>query len=232
MDFELKNKLVLTGTLIWSLNVESTTLDIIRFNSDHSNVPSSNFKKFPSLIKSCFRNYFSETFKNFEVFLNDTSINRQSSNYYMEMVLPINLNYTGFTYCLLKIIPKTIEDKVKDFAFVLTPIKEYNNEAINMHICNNKKKCDKATRFVKNRILMNSLFTNWQEKVLFYLLKEEGISTTHIASFFNKDVIKINICIELIKNRLSNFFDINFTSIDQAISYYEKCFDKIILKNE
>ncbi|MEC3908731.1 hypothetical protein VOI54_17015 [Tamlana sp. 2201CG12-4] len=232
MEFIMKESLATDEIIIWNLNVETLIFDLASLNFGNANVTSCSFKKFTALIKYCFRGYFIEALKEFEEFLNNRFFRVKNSIYHMEIVLPIHINNKNFTYSLLKVIPETNKGKIKDFCFVLTPIKEYNNEVISMQVFKSFVKCNNTTTYVKNRIFIKTIFTFSQEKVFFLLLEEKGLSSSCIAEDLNKDILAIDKYKIMIHNRLSHFFDINFNTVYDAVDYYKKCFENNIFNNK
>ena len=66
------------------------------------------------------------------------------------------------------------------------------------------------------------ILTKLQGKIFDQILK--GYNTDQIGIKLNKPQKIINNYKEKIKNRLSNFFQIEFENIEKAKDYYEKCF--------
>ncbi|MEC3908728.1 hypothetical protein VOI54_17000 [Tamlana sp. 2201CG12-4] len=217
-----KKEHVIDPVLIWGLDTDESGFSLLSSNLRVLEDINLDYNNFVSLIKPCFKNYFLKIFKNFEIFLNSSFVKKNRSDYCMKVVLPIQLRHDYFSYALLKVIPNTTNKG--GVYFVLTPIKEYDNEVINVNVYRNFKKYDKATEFVKSHVLINQMLTKMQENVLVYLLRDKKYTVKTIALCMDKTEASINRCIAGLNDRLNHFFGIQFNNIDDAVIYYKKCF--------
>lgn len=221
----IKEEFVVDPVLIWNLNLDTLGFKLLSSESKYLDVSNFNLREFTSLIKPCFKDYFLNIFENFKVLLNDPFVIDCYEDFFLKVALPIQLNHNHFTYALLKIIPETTKSgEVKGVYFVLTPIKEYDNEIISVEVYRGFKKCYKATSFVKSEYHLNYMFTYMQQKIMNHLLNDKILSVEQIALYLDKKTINIKNSMTRIKDKLSYFFNMHFYDINEAVMYYKKCF--------
>jgi len=218
-----QNQLAVPNLIIWNYKIFQSEFKLKTTISNFSNVSTLNFKKFVHSIKPCFIDYFAESLTSFISYL-DSNKDKDINGYCLQMSLPIRLE-NNLWKSLIYIKPCVYEGVVVELDFVLIPIKKYDNEPISSYVLVNSKINKMATSNVKGKIKLKNLLTK-EQKMIFKLLLR-GYNSGKIARELGKtqnNVLKFNI---RITSTLSDFFDYEFESVQDAVTHYEKCFLKI-----
>jgi hypothetical protein len=224
LDQLFRRESPIDGILVWNLNLENRSFKLLNPNLANKDIYKYDFRKFTFLIKPCFRAYFLDALKSFSCVLKGTSLGGKVASFYMKALIPIHLEYNSLMYCVLRIIPEFHKGRNHDFIFKLIPIKKYENEIVNIQVCENLKKHLQATTFVNRQAKECVIFTNKQKEILLFLLTQESTSSKQISHYLNKDEAHIKRYMALIKNRLELFFNMKFNTMKEAIIYYKQCF--------
>lgn len=225
MDFDkiqnFNNNII--NTVAWNYNVKNKKFELIYSNGNFNNISNVNLKMFFNSIKPCFGNYLSE----FLCLYIDNFSGKKTvpimEDSYIQTILPVKLNKREETLVTLYIIPKVDYKSIVELSFFAIPLKKYRKEALSINILKNGRVKKGATTHLKRKITSQTEIFTKEQLVVFNLLLK-GYSSANIARFLDKkqkNVLRFNIRINY---KLSCFFDINFNTINDAISYYKECF--------
>lgn len=208
--------------LIWNYKIQNREFRLLSSDFGYASVTTCDFKQFLKTIKPCFQDYFVDLFLNYIQFLKEQD--EHAAEITFQGFFPVRLHHDEYFYCTLNIVPGFENHKVSELNFYLIPLKEYNNEVVSYKVLFGK---DRRRSTVKKTLgnemdLMKQILT--PDQISIFQLVMLGYSSSRIASVLKKkrnNVLKYNI---RIKERLSNFFDIEFDTVSEAAKYYKSCF--------
>jgi len=208
---------VIFDVLVWNLNIKTNNFKQISSNFGYNAISTCNLKLFLQAIKPCFYDYFIEYFIEYFSILIEKKHDCRFQSF-----LPIKLKQDKYFFVNLCIIPELQDNKIVELCFVITPLKEYQDEVLDFRILNGRKKNKLLTHQINNKVYAENLFTNEQREVFNLLVL--GYSSNKIAEILNKkkeNIFKYNI---RINDKLTSFFNIDFNNVKEATVYYKKCF--------
>ncbi|MDO5978128.1 hypothetical protein [Flavivirga spongiicola] len=208
--------------LVWSLDIKTNNFRQISSNFDYNAISTCNFKNFLLAIKPCFQSYFVDYFVDYFNVLIENKNKINISDCRFQSFLPVKLKQNKYFFANLCIIPEVQNNKIVELFFVITPLKEYQNEVLNFGILKGRKKDELLTNQINNQVYAENLFT--KEQVEIFNLLVLGYSSSRISEILNKkkdNILKYNI---RIKDKLASFFNIDFNNVKEAANYYKKCF--------
>lgn len=139
-----------------------------------------------------------------------------------ETLLPLKLAKEGYYYVKQSITPLRINNAMYGLQFVNIPIKKYNNEAYKIEVLFNYKKDEHLSKSIIEKLATPNIFTKQEIKNLENIRKK--LSAEEIATLQNKTkaaVYKLN---RKILEKISLFFDIEFTTVSEATQFFYECF--------
>ncbi len=146
----------------------------------------------------------------------------QLNDYRLQCFVPLKLQEGGYILCNVCVIPIIKKHTVQGFYFALTPLKEYANDFPTFNILKEKKKDTLLTYQINSMVVIDDLLTKKQSEIFDLILR--GFSSTEIAKQIDKKketVFSYNI---RIKEKLIEFFEIDFENVVDAVKYYQNCF--------
>ena len=210
--------------MVWNLKIKTGSFKQINSSFDYNAISTCNFKQFLLAIKPCFQDYFIEYFTQYFNTLLDKGGNTKLCECRLQTLLPMKLKDDMYFFVNLCIIPEFQEDKIVDLFFIITPLKEYQNEIISFRVLKGRKKNKELSYKLNSQsyVCIEDVLTTEQSEVFNFLLL--GFSSSKIAKLLDKkkeNIFKYNI---RITERLASFFNIEFDNVKEASIYYKNCF--------
>lgn len=146
-----------------------------------------------------------------------------------ETLLPLKLAEEGYYYVKQSITPLRINNAMYGLQFVNIPIKKYNNEPYKIEVLFNYKKDENLSKNIIEKLAAPNIFTKQEIKNLENIRKK--LSAEEIATLQNKTkaaVYKLN---RKILEKISLFFDIEFTTVSEATHFFCECFPQTNKQN-
>ncbi|WP_343795981.1 hypothetical protein [Gaetbulibacter jejuensis] len=224
--------------LVWKFEAVEEKFTLLSAYHSYDRPKSMSFEMFVSSIKNCFSQYFIDLVLDFMKQVNDVK-NPNRHNQCLQVFLPLIVDYgRDHSYVALYISPVVPTHMhsgnsilYEDFYFVAIPLKEYEGEPISFNLFIDMKRDVKSTQSLKiknNEIYVDQILTRKQLKVFKLMIDNKNsreIAKALGASY--SSILKFNIRITSV---LSDFFDKQFNSVNEAINYYKKCFCNSELK--
>jgi len=218
-DFDNSNFLNL---LIYNYKIKIDQLKLISPRYNFKKLNYSDLGEFLQVIKPCFKIYFTDYFSLFIQFLTENTNKELDSKFTLQLFLPFKNKKGKYIFDALYIFPEILDNKIIELYFIILPLKVYKGEVITINILKNFKKDNYITSKIRNKIQLENVLTKEQIKIADLL--HIGYSSKEIAIKLEKkldNILKYNI---RIKERLSSFFDTDFSSAKIAVDYYKNFF--------
>lgn len=145
-----------------------------------------------------------------------------------EILLPLKLA-EEYYYVKQSITPLRINNVMYGLQFVNIPIKKYNNEPYKIEVLFNYKKDEQLSKNIVEKLASPNIFTKQENSNLENIIQK--LSAEEIATLQNKTkaaVYKLN---RKILEKISSFFDIEFTNVSEAAQFFCECFPQTNKQN-
>ena len=173
-------------------------------------------------IKPCFSGYFSQILEAYTEFLLNKNEKILGVPPTLRGFFPIQNSKIAYDYTYLMAIPEMKNGNIAELYLMLMPLKEYRLEPISVFVARGQKKDQFITNEIKSQIELSLSLTKEQGKI--FQLISKGYTSNEIAGQLNKklnNVLKFNI---RINSKLSEYFDMPFNNVKEAVNYYMDCF--------
>ncbi|MEE1896971.1 hypothetical protein V1389_01395 [Flavobacterium rakeshii] len=209
--------------LTWILNLSTQDFSFIGKTEPfgpYAHLINITFNNFIELTKNCFI-YTQLELIDYIVLkypkLHNPAVNRPS----LELLIPMRLTNEYF-YVKQLIQPKTEHEIITALQIVNIPIKKYDNEPFRMVAFNNNRFCQQLYNEVQDHIKPPKLFTRQQLKNI--VMIDNKLNSEQMAAKQNKTRAAIYKLNRKILETISNHFEIEFTTVAEAVNYFYQCY--------
>lgn len=222
---EDSGKFFVPENLTWIVNLSDARFQFIGSTppfGTFGHLRNISFLDFIKLTKPCFlQNHINLI----ELIVNYFSTNdhNRSKNLRFQVLLPIRLSdKCYYHYVKQTITPRFIDSRLYALQFVNIPIKCYSTESYTIEVFNNEELDAALTAGIIKKMDIPQLFT--EEQINAVKLIYKGLTSNEIAEIQFKTraaVYKLN---RKILERVSDYFDMSFNNVYDAVRFYSDCF--------
>ena len=217
----LSNVQFIPENLSWKLYIKEESFKFIgSINTfgDYAYLKNITYLRFLRLTKECFRQVQQDVIRWLLYYGN-----HHKGIVYCDLLLPMKINESYMlvkqTICKLK-----LDKEVHGLLFVNVPVKQYDDEPIDIQVGVNYKNSKSLMNEVYDFIHHPNIFSKQQLQNVRYI--HQNLTSDEIAVCQDKTKAAIYKLNRKILEILSNFFDIEFKSANEAVEFYYKCFPK------
>lgn len=140
----------------------------------------------------------------------------------LQLLLPMRLLHGNYYYVKQTVVPKILNKKLYALQFVNIPIKLYEVESYKLEVLTGTQVDKIKTSYIKDRMEPDGFFS--MEQIKTTELIYQGFTSGEIAAKLNKTraAYKLN---RKILEKISDFFEMEFDNVCQAVSFYGHCFN-------
>lgn len=214
--------------LVWELDINTGGFRQLVGQCDYSKVKFMNLKGLVESIHPCTQDVFAKVFIEYCNLLLSKGLHQNDKKSVLQFFLPISLEFgQESVYSIMYICPGFGQGKnISRLYVTIIPLDNYIGQQLSFNILRGNIADQELNYKIKEKTKIHrkisEILTEHQLEV--YEFISIGFNSRQIASKLNttkNNILKLNI---RIKDRLSGFFGIDFKSVQEAVSYFNRCF--------
>ena len=209
--------------LTWILHLEDRRFEFVGSTSTFGHLKNILFIHFIKLVPKYFMDDYLKGVGAFVSLFSPNGLYNVNVHTQLHLLIPMRLLEDQYFYVKQTISPKLKGNKLVAIQIVNISIKRYEEENYNIMMHTHGRVDWALTKIIKRKMAPPSFFSIEQKKTIELIC--EGYTSGEIAFKLNKTkaaVYKLN---RKILEKISNYFEIEFNNVHQAVTFYTNCFE-------